>query len=111
MSHFSNVFQLQATEVWGLVFNEAMAKGCPAISTNHCVGGVELIRNGEEGFIVESGNVSELYERMLEILGDEELKLSMMKNAIDRIKPYTYEILAKTHLKIFEETLRRMVLQ
>lgn len=90
------------TEVWGLVINEAMAKGCPVISTNHCVGGVELIRDGEEGFVVEVGNVEELHNRMLEIINNESLKKKMMSNVIERIKPYTYENVAKTHLKIFE---------
>lgn len=95
-----------ATEAWGLVFNEAMAKGCPAISTNHCVGGVELIRNGEEGFIVKSGNVTELHERMLEILDDEELKKNMMRKAIERIKPYTFEQQASIHIDIFKEQMK-----
>lgn len=89
------------TEVWGLVFNEAMSKGCPVISTNHCVGGVELVRNGVEGYIVDVGNTDELQKRMAEILEDESLKKEMMKNSIRRITPYTYEKLAKTHLDLF----------
>ena len=95
------------TEAWGLVFNEAMAKGCPVISTNHCVGGVELIRNGIEGFIVDVGNINELHIRIKDILSDDHLRSNMMKSSIARIRPYTYENLAGTHLRIFKKTVEK----
>lgn len=94
------------TEVWGLVLNEAMAKGCPVISTDHCVGGVELIRNGIEGYIVKVGNVDELNRRMKDIVCNEQVKKQMMKNSIERISPYTFENLAKIHIGIFKEITR-----
>ena len=92
-----------STEAWGLVFNEAMAKGCPVISTNHCVGGVELIKNGENGYTVEVGNIGDLHQRILEILSNGELRTKMMKKSIETIKPYTYENMVKTHIEIFRE--------
>lgn len=92
-----------STEAWGLVFNEAMAKGCPVISTNHCVGGVELVKSGKNGYIVKVGDTKDLHNRILEILSDDELRAEMMKNSIETIKPYTYENMAKAHIEIFRE--------
>lgn len=94
------------TETWGLVINEAMAKGCPVIATDRCVAGVELIRDGEEGFLTEVGGADALHEKMLRILGDDALRADMAKKAIDRIAPYTYENLAATHMKIFQQISR-----
>lgn len=95
-----------STEVWGLVINEAMAKGCPVIATNHCVGAVELIRDGVEGYLTEVGNSEELHQKMLTVLSDGRLRDKMIKNAAERIRQYTYENLAKTHLEIFNNALK-----
>ena len=95
------------TETWGLVFNEAMAKGCPVIATDRCVGAVELITDGEEGYLTAVGDVTTLHERMLRVLTDDGLRAAMSAKAIDRIAPYTYENLAGTHRRIFRETAER----
>lgn len=40
-------------EVWGLVLNEAVAAGLPVISTNVTGGAPDLIKNGQNGYIIE----------------------------------------------------------
>lgn len=40
-------------DAWGLVINEAMANGCPVISSNKCVAALELINNKQNGFIFD----------------------------------------------------------
>ena len=45
----SDLFVLPTrSDVWGLVVNEAMASGLPVITTNMCVGGVELVDDSED---------------------------------------------------------------
>ena len=95
-----------STETWGLVLNEAMAAGCPVIATDHCVGGVELIDDGKNGYLIKAGDVADLHEKMQKILTDDALRDQMAQNAIDTIAPYTYENLAATHLKIFRQIMR-----
>lgn len=97
-----------STEVWGLVFNEAMSKGCPVISTNHCVGAVELIENGKNGYLINVGDIENLRKKILSVLSNDTLRLDMMKSSINCIKEYTYENLAKTHIKIFEASLQNI---
>ena len=92
-----------STETWGLVLNEAMAKCCPVIATDRCVGAVELITQGREGYITAVGDADDLHRRMAEVLGDDALRAKMAKNARERITPFTYENLAAVHLEIFRE--------
>ena len=93
-----------STETWGLVINEAMANGCPVISTDHCVAAVELITDGKEGYVIPAAGLTGLHEKMRLILTDDKLRGAMSEAAIARIRSYTYENLAATHLKIFSET-------
>ncbi len=93
------------TETWGLVFNEAMAKACPVIGTNRCVGAVELIENGVEGYVTEVGDEKALHAAMTKILSDGELRQRMMKNASEKIRNFTYENLTARHLEIFSKAL------
>ncbi len=90
-----------ATETWGLVFNEAMAKGCPVITTDRCVGGVELVENSKNGYIVEVGNVEQSKDRIYGILYNDNLRTEMMANSIKKIKPYTYENMIKAQINAF----------
>ena len=94
-----------STETWGLVINEAMAKGVPVIATNHCVAGVELIREGIDGYIIDVGAVDVLKEKIINILSDDALKGEMMKNVLNRIAPYTFERQAEIHNEIFKNEL------
>ena len=92
------------TETWGLVINEAMANACPVISTDHCVAAVELIADGAEGYVIPASGLDGLHEKMRLILTDDKLRGAMSAAAIARIRSYTYENLAETHLEIFSET-------
>ncbi len=94
------------TETWGLVINEAMANGCPVIATDRCVAAVELIADGEEGYLVKVGDTGALHEKMRRILTDDALRREMTRKALKRIRDYTYENLAATHLKIFRKIMR-----
>lgn len=51
-------------ETWGLVVNEAMACGLPAIVSSRVGCAPDLIRHNETGFIFEAGDVSNLVEKM-----------------------------------------------
>jgi glycosyltransferase involved in cell wall biosynthesis len=53
------------SEPWGLVVNEALSHGCPAIVSDCCGCVPELIAQGKTGFSFEAGNVSELRDTLL----------------------------------------------
>lgn len=88
------------SDVWGLVINEAMAVGLPVITTVNCVAGVELIQNGENGFLVEVDNAEMLAEKMNAVLGDDERMTKMGSNNLMKIRNYTIERMAYSHYQI-----------
>jgi len=51
-------------ETWGLAINEAMACGRPVIASSKCGGAVDLIRDGLNGYIFESGNREDLRHKL-----------------------------------------------
>jgi glycosyltransferase involved in cell wall biosynthesis len=53
------------SEPWGLVVNEALNHGCPAVVSDCCGCVPELILEGKTGFSFEAGNVSALRDTLL----------------------------------------------
>ena len=87
------------SDVWGLVINEAMAQGLPVITTDRCVAGVELVENGVNGYIVPVDDKAALEEAVNRILSED--YGTMGKASLEKIRPYTFENMAKAHVDIF----------
>jgi len=97
----SDIFVLMSiSDVWGLVVNEAMACGLPIITSDKCMAGFDLIKSGENGFIVPVGSVVELV-KSIKMIYDLNINGQMGRQSINIIKNYTIEKLAQTHLNIF----------
>ena len=88
------------SDVWGLVINEAMAAGLPIITTFMCVAGVELIEDGENGFLVDVDDAEMLAEKIDLILSNQKLMQRMSSNNLEKIKYYTIEQMALSHYEI-----------
>lgn len=78
-------------DTWGLFVNEAMANGLPVITTKKCIAGLELIEDGENGYLIDVDDVTALRERIEEVLNDPILRNQMAINNISKIKNYTFE--------------------
>lgn len=87
------------SDVWGLVINEAMACGLPVITTTRCVAGLTLIREGVNGYLVPVDAPKELAQRISEILTADNREMG--RAALETIRPYTIENMAKAHVEIF----------
>lgn len=88
------------SDVWGLVINEAMANGLPVITTDRCVAGLELVRDGVNGYIVPVNDPTFLAQKIHAVL-DGDYK-AMGRQALETIRPYTLENMAKAHIEILE---------
>ncbi len=98
----ADLFVLPTREdIWGLVINEAMAFGLPVIATDMCLGAVELIENGVNGYIVPVNNCAKLAEAMKKILLTDETMMS--QNNLKKISAYTYENVIESHIKAITE--------
>jgi len=97
----ADLFVLPTREdIWGLVINEALAYGLPTITTDRCVAGLELIEDGVNGYVVPVEDAAALAEKMEAVLSAD--LEAMGKAALEKVRPYTLENMAKTHAQIFE---------
>lgn len=68
-------------EGWGCVVNEAMDSGC-AVIASHAMGAVPfLVKDGENGFVYESGNVTQLSDICARLLNSHQLCCQAGQNA------------------------------
>lgn len=96
----ADLFVLPTREdIWGLVVNEAMAKGLPVVTTNKCIAGLELVKNGEDGYLVSVDDAGQLAERIKEILESRTRCVQMGQKSLEIIRDYTIEKMAQSHMQ------------
>ncbi len=80
---------------------EAMSAGLPIISTN--VGGVkDIIRDGENGILVESGNENAYTKAMEQMISDSEKRLSYARKSKQLSKNYDIRQMVEGYEKIYQ---------
>ncbi|MBO4403621.1 MAG: glycosyltransferase [Bacteroidales bacterium] len=63
--HSIFLFTSDQNEGWGAVLNEAMSNGC-AVVASHAIGAAPfLIKDGTNGYVFESENIEQLYEKVV----------------------------------------------
>lgn len=104
--HAADIFVLPTREdIWGLVINEAMAKGLPVITTYECVAGCELIEPGINGWLIHCEDVDMLSKKIKNLVHNQELRVYMSHNNLVKIQKYTLERMADIHFQIFKNLL------
>ena len=83
------VLPSDAGETWGLVVNEAMACGLPAIVSSEAGCSEDLILEDITGSIFRCGNVNELKNIIIRYASDKTLASLMKKNSKEHIKKFT----------------------
>lgn len=100
----ADLFVLPTREdTWGLVVCEAMAQGLPVVTTTRCVAGTELVKDGENGFLVEPDDADALAEVIGKIMRDDGLRKSMSEKSLDTARAYTQENAALRHIELLNE--------
>jgi glycosyltransferase involved in cell wall biosynthesis len=93
-------------EGWGLSLMEAMAAGCPVISTP--VGGVpELISDGKNGILVPVGDVAGTAHAIERVVNEPALRKQLCEEARKTIKKFTWDAAADETKKIYERVLSK----
>lgn len=101
----ADLFVLPTREdIWGLVIGEAMASGLPVITTDRCVAGLELVEENVTGHILPAGDVAALAAALSRAEGED--LMAMGRAALEKIRPYTIENMAKVHLDIFDTDIQ-----
>jgi glycosyltransferase involved in cell wall biosynthesis len=74
-------------DLWGFVINEAMACGLPVISTYASQAATEMIRHGENGYIVKPADANQLYEVLKFLVNSQELRIKLGEKAKETVVP------------------------
>lgn len=78
-------------EPWGLTVNEAMNVGRAVIVSDQVGCGPDLVRNGENGFIFQAGNITSLVEAIRRVLEDQEKCRLMGEQSLKIIEKWGFE--------------------
>lgn len=102
----SDIFVLPTREdIWGLVINEAMARGLPVITTDNCMAGIELVENDENGYIVPVNNAHELSQKIIMLLRENKIREKMAHNNIAKSRAYTMKAMAQRQIDVIKTQL------
>jgi glycosyltransferase involved in cell wall biosynthesis len=94
-------------ETWGLVVNEAMVCGLPAIVSDRVGCGPDLVKNGETGDTFAFGAVDALSRSMLRMAQDRNRLIAMGESAREHVlRHYTVERAVEGTIQAVETVLR-----
>ena len=92
-------------EGFGLVIIEAMACGVPVVSFDCPWGPRTIIRDEEDGILVENGNVNQLAEALLKLIADDQMRTAMGSKASVNVRRFSIEVIADKWKNLFEEVV------
>jgi glycosyltransferase involved in cell wall biosynthesis len=96
------VLPSDARETWGLVVNEAMACGLPAVVSNEAGCAPDLVREGRTGYVFPCGDVEKLAACMKRFLNDPGSAAAMGEEAKKLVSGFSAENAAQGILRAME---------
>jgi glycosyltransferase involved in cell wall biosynthesis len=78
------------SEGFSLPILEAMACGCSVVATD-CGGPKDIIKNGENGFLTEVGNVGQICEKVKLLMNDDALRLKFIESSQKTVQDFSWD--------------------
>ncbi len=94
-------------EGFGMVLIEAMSCGVPVISFDCPCGPKDIIKNNEDGFLVEFGNIEKMAKKIEELIINEEKRKLFGKNAKKNVQIFSQYKVMNQWKELFESMVRR----
>lgn len=103
----SEVFVLPSTvEGEAIVLKEAMAACLPLIAMNIPGSGVlSLMRDGKNGFLLESGRPKLIAEKLVHLLQNEKLRKEMGAAGRKFVEKYDWDVIAERTLQVYQKAI------
>jgi glycosyltransferase involved in cell wall biosynthesis len=107
--HSMLVFPSRYLDALPMVLIEAMASGLPLVSFNSPCGPKDLIRDGINGYLVQTGDVNALSERIMKLIESFTLRQSMGKAARELSVDYRMETVMQQWVHLFETVDKKKI--
>lgn len=89
-------------EGFGMVIVEAMVCGLPVVAFDCPWGPRSIITEGEDGLLVENGNIQALADALVRLMGDEHLRRSMGQAGVRNVQRFSIDKIAERWKVLFE---------
>jgi len=89
-------------EGFGMVLIEAQICGLPLVAYACKCGPRDIIKNGENGFLVEEGNIVEFANRLMELMESFDMRERFGNNGLLRSKNYSEDKVMRMWLDLFD---------
>ena len=102
----ASIFVLSSrTEGFGMVLIEAMSFGTPCVAFNCPHGPSDIIKNNEDGLLVNNYDVIDFANKIIKLIENENIRTSMGKKALYNIKRYSIENIIKNWEDLFKKVV------
>lgn len=101
----ASIFMMtSAVEGWGLTLTESMQRGVVPIVFNSYPALSDIITNNYDGCIVPNNDLYAYADRMIELMGDKEMREKIARNALESCKRFEPDKVISKWLELIETT-------
>lgn len=103
----ASIFALSSrTEGFGMVLIEAMNFGVPCVSFDCPHGPTDIIKDNDDGILVENENIEKFSQALINLMGNKELRERMGANAKENVKRYSLDNIVPIWDKLFRRLIK-----